>query len=148
MKKILSILGSTGSIGKSTLNIVDKKKNNFKINYFTANRNFKLICKQIVKYKPKIFIISDKIIFEKVKKKFKNKKILILNSFSTRDIKTSDITVSAIPGIAGLEPTLLAMKNTKKIFIANKESVICGWKLICNYALKEDKKHKANRQNP
>ena len=52
MKKILSILGSTGSIGKSTLKIVDKKKNNFKINYFTANRNFKLICKQIVKYKP------------------------------------------------------------------------------------------------
>ena len=136
MKKILSILGSTGSIGKSTLNIVDKKKNIFKINYLTANKNFKLICNQIVKYKPKIFIISDKFIFEKVKRKFKNKKILILNTFSTRDIKKSDITVSAIPGIAGLEPTLLAIKKTKKILIANKESIICGWKLIHNCALR------------
>ena len=135
-KKILSILGSTGSIGKSTLNIVDKKKKFFKINYLKYNINFKLICKQIIKYKPKIFIVSDEFIYEKVKKKFKNKKIIILNNFSTRDIKTSDITVSAIPGIAGLEPTLLAIKKTKKILIANKESIICGWKLIYNRALR------------
>ena len=136
MKKILSILGSTGSIGKSTLNIVDKKKDIFKINYLTANKNFKLICKQIIRYKPKIFVIGDKFIFEKVKKKFKNKNTLILNNFSTDDFKKSDITISAIPGIAGLEPTLSAIKKTKKILIANKESIICGWKLINDNALR------------
>ena len=51
MKKIISILGSTGSIGLSTLKIIDRKKNYFKINLLSANKNFRLICKQIKKYK-------------------------------------------------------------------------------------------------
>ena len=74
MKKTIAILGSTGSIGVSTLSITDKKKKNFKIFLLSANKNFTLICHQIKKYKPKIFIISDKFIFEKVKKKIKSKK--------------------------------------------------------------------------
>jgi 1-deoxy-D-xylulose 5-phosphate reductoisomerase len=49
MKKIISILGSTGSIGLSTLSIVDKKKNLLTINFLAANKNYKLICKQILK---------------------------------------------------------------------------------------------------
>ena len=134
MKKKIAILGSTGSIGTTSLNILKKNKNKFDIILLAANRNYSLICKQIKAFKPKYYIINDELVFKKVKKKFKNKKILILNSFNARDIKTSDITVSAIPGIAGLEPTLFAIKKTKKILIANKESIICGWKLICNYA--------------
>ena len=67
MKKIISILGSTGSIGLSTLSIVDKKKNLLTINFLAANKNYKLICKQILKYKPKYFIIKNKIIFNKRK---------------------------------------------------------------------------------
>ena len=59
MKKIISILGSTGSIGLSTLKIIDRKKNYFKINLLSANKNFRLICKQIKKYKPNFFIIND-----------------------------------------------------------------------------------------
>ena len=50
MKKLISILGSTGSIGLTTLKIVDKKRNYFKPYIFSANKNFKLICKQILKY--------------------------------------------------------------------------------------------------
>ena len=67
MIKKISILGSTGSIGLSVLKIIEKK-NFFKINLLSANQNFKLICKQIEKYKPKYFLINDPKIYLKVKK--------------------------------------------------------------------------------
>ena len=69
MKKTISILGSTGSIGLSTLSIVSAKKNFFQINFLSANKNYSLICKQIIKYKPKFFIVKNKLIYNKVKKK-------------------------------------------------------------------------------
>ena len=64
MKKFISILGSTGSVGLSTLDIVSKKKNNFKPFLFSANKNYKLICKQIIKFKPVYFVINDKYILD------------------------------------------------------------------------------------
>ena len=69
MKKQISILGSTGSIGLNVLNIIDKKKNIFKANVFSANKNYRLICNQIKKYKPKYFVISNESVFNKIKKK-------------------------------------------------------------------------------
>ena len=69
MKKLISILGSTGSVGLNTLKIIDRKKDKFEFLLLSANKNFKLICKQIKNYKPKYFIITDKYIFEKAKKK-------------------------------------------------------------------------------
>ena len=60
MKKFISILGSTGSIGLSSLKILDRKKNYLKPFLFSANKNFNLICKQIRKYKPLYFFINDK----------------------------------------------------------------------------------------
>jgi 1-deoxy-D-xylulose-5-phosphate reductoisomerase len=140
MKKKISILGSTGSIGLSTLKIIDKKIKFFKINILTANKNYLLICDQIIKYKPKFFVILNKKVYEKVKKKFKKKNnIKILHSFNQIKLKNkSDITISAIPGISGLQPTILMTKISKKILIANKESVICGWDLIKKIALKSN----------
>ena len=58
MKKIISILGSTGSVGLNSLSIIDKRQDLFKLNLLSANKNYSLICKQIKKYNPKIFIIS------------------------------------------------------------------------------------------
>ena len=137
MRKTISILGSTGSIGKSTLSIVDKKKNYFNINILSANKNFKQICMQIKKYKPKYFIVTNDKIYQKVKKKFKKKNTKILNKINFFFLKKkNDITISAIPGIAGLEPTINIIKFTKKLLIANKESIICGWSLIKLNALK------------
>ena len=65
MKKTISILGSTGSIGLSALDIINKK-NFFKINYLSANKNFNLICNQIIRYKPNYFIVSDIETFKKL----------------------------------------------------------------------------------
>jgi 1-deoxy-D-xylulose-5-phosphate reductoisomerase len=142
MKKKISILGSTGSIGLSTLKIIDKNKKDFKINLLSANKSFKLIYNQIKKYKPNYFIIKDQVIFEKIKKKIKKSNTKILNSFNFKNSKNINnyITVSAIPGIAGLSPTITMVKNSKKILIANKESIICGWHLIKKESIKYNTK--------
>ena len=130
MKKNISILGSTGSVGLSTLKIIDKKKDFFRIILLAANNNYKLICDQIKKYRPKYFVINNLRVYEKIKKKFENKKVKILHNFKMINLRKLDLSVAAIPGIAGLEPTLMFIKLSKKILIANKESVICGWHLI------------------
>ena len=129
MKKSISILGSTGSIGYSALKIIDKKKQFFTVNLLAANKSYKKILSQIKKYKPIFFIVSDKNIYKKLKKK-NFKKTKILNNFDFKKIGKSDLTISAIPGISGLRPTLEMIKSSKKILIANKESIICGWSLI------------------
>ena len=97
MKKLLSILGSTGSIGLTTLNIVDKKKKVFKPLLFSANKNYKLICKQIKKYKPKYFVINNYAVFNKVEKRFKHiKSIKILNNFNLIKLKKKLILQSQL----------------------------------------------------
>ena len=139
MKRKISILGSTGSIGLNTLKIIEKKKNFFQPFIFLANKNFKLIRKQILKYKPIYYIVNDENTYIKVSKYFKKNKTKILKSLDELKIKkTENITVSAIPGIAGLRPTLQSIKFSSKILLANKEAIICGWDLI----LKESKKYK------
>ncbi len=140
MKKSFSILGSTGSIGATTLKIIEKKKNFFKLNILFANKNLNLIVKQIKKYKPETFIIGDYQVFKKVKKKIKNQKTQIIFSkyLDYKTLKKSDITLSAISGIEGLKPTIEFIKKSKKILIANKEAIICGWDLI----KKESQKNK------
>ena len=138
MMKTISILGSTGSIGINSLKIIKKKKNLFTINILAANKNYKLICKQIVQFKPKIFIINDLKVQKKIKKKFKKNIVKIISETDLKKFKykKSDITITAIPGIAGLNLTIELIKTSKKILIANKESIICGWDLIKKIAQK------------
>ena len=141
MTKLFSILGSTGSIGITTLKILRKKKI-FKINLLSADKNFNLICNQIKEFKPQIFVINNFNVFLKVKKKLKKCKTKIIYSkdFSYKSLKLSDVTLSAIPGIEGLEPTIEMVKKSRKLLIANKESVICGWNLIKNASKKSKTK--------
>ena len=140
-KKSISILGSTGSIGQTTLKIIDKKFFLFNIFLLSANKNYSLICKQIKKYKPAYFVITDNKIYKKIKFKFSNTKTKLLNNFPSINLqKKIDISISAIPGIAGLSPTILFTKFSKKVLIANKESIICGWNLIKKNAQKNKTK--------
>ncbi len=80
MKKIVSILGSTGSIGLNSLKILNTKKNLYSFNLFAADKNYKLICDQIKEFKPKVFLINNEKIFNKVKEKFKKKKLKLLTN--------------------------------------------------------------------
>ena len=137
MKKKIIILGSTGSIGSTTLNIINKKRNFFDIILLSAKNNYKEICNQISKYKPRYFIIANPIIFKKVKKKFKNSKTKIFENYTRVKVsQKSDVAISAIPGTEGLLPTISIIKFTKKLLLANKESVICGWELIKRESIK------------
>ena len=137
MKKLISILGSTGSIGRTTLKIVHKK-NSLIVDTLVANKNYNFICQQIIKHKPINFIVNDEITYQKIKKKFTNSKTNIINKFSDlpKKNKKTDITISAIPGLSGLKPTLDFIGISKKILLANKESVICGWNILNKFAKK------------
>jgi 1-deoxy-D-xylulose-5-phosphate reductoisomerase len=137
MKKKICILGSTGSIGKTTLEIISKNKKDFDVVLLSGNNNVKLLITQAKKFKPK-YIYSNNLYFKKKLRVFCNDNNinLIDDLILLKKIKF-DITVAAISGIAGLIPTINIIKFTKKILIANKESIICGWKFI----LKELKKY-------
>ena len=133
MKKKIAILGSTGSIGENTLDIVRKDKKNFDVVLLTANRNYKQLIKQANEFKVKNILIYDDKYYVYTKEKLKYKKINIFsrkNKLSEIFNRKIDYTMSAISGLDGLKPTLEVIKFSKTIGIANKESIICGWYLI------------------
>jgi len=133
MKKKIAILGSTGSIGKTLIDIIRKDKKNFEIVLLSADGNYKELLKQAKFFKVKNLIITNVNSFNKVKKVKFSKKINIYNNFNNfRKIfrKKVDYTMSCISGIQGLKPTIEIIKFTNKIAIANKEAIICGWDLI------------------
>ena len=132
MTKKIVILGSTGSIGSSTLKSIKGKKK-FKVELLTSNRNIKKLLSQAIKYKVKNSIIEDEKSFKKYYKIFKNKKIKLhlgiknINKILNRKV---NYCINAISGIDGLEPTLKSIPYTKNILIANKETIITGWDFI------------------
>ncbi len=133
MKKI-AILGSTGSIGVTLINLIKKDRNKIKIVLLTANKNYKRIINQTKIFKVKNIIITDKKSYLIAKEILKNKTINVFNDFDSLNKifknKRIDYIMSAISGFDGLNPTLDIIKFTKTIAIANKESIICGWSLI------------------
>ena len=135
MKKKIVILGSTGSIGKTLIKLL-KKNTNISIELLTANKNYRELLKQVKFFNVKNIIITDKNSYIKLKKKLDKKKINIFNNFNLLkkilNNKKIDYTMSSISGMNGLYPTLEIIKFTKKIAIANKEAIICGWSLIKN----------------
>ncbi len=133
MRKKIAILGSTGSIGKSLIDIIKKDKKNFEITLLTANKNYKQLIKQAKFFKVKNLIITDVHAFSIVKKNNLKKRFNIFNDYKSfkKIFKTkNDFIMSSITGLDGLEPTLQSIKFTKNILIANKEAIICGWSLI------------------
>ena len=133
MKKKIAIFGSTGSIGKCLIDIIKNDKRNFEIILLSADENYKELLKQAKFFKVKNLIITNENSYNKVKKKRLIKDINIYNNFDNfRKIfkKKIDYTMSSISGIQGLKPTIEIIKYTKKIAIANKEAIICGWDLI------------------
>ena len=134
IKKRIVILGSTGSIGKSLLEIIKKDKKNFDIFLLSANRNVSLLIKQAKEFNVKNIVISNNKSYLIAKEKLKNKKINIYNSLSilnkVLDKNKVYYSMVAIVGLDGLDPCLNLIKYSRNIAIANKETLICGWSLI------------------
>ena len=141
MKKKIAILGSTGSIGRSTIDVIKKNKKNFDVVLLSANNNYKKLIQQAKEVKAKNVLIKNKLLYSKVKKGLKNRPTKVYSGdFSIKKITKQklDCTMAAIVGIAGLQPTIDAIKNSKSVAIANKESIICAWNIL----LREIKKNK------
>ena len=131
IKKKIAILGSTGSIGKSTLDVVKKDKKDFDIILLTANNNYKLLIKQAKQFNAKNVLIKNHKFYLKVKNSLKKTKVysgdIPINKILSKKL---DYTMSAIVGLAGLQPTIDAIKISKIVAIANKETIICGWSIL------------------
>tara|TARA_X000000950_G_scaffold2630_1_gene2733 strand:- start:3679 stop:4833 length:1155 start_codon:yes stop_codon:yes gene_type:complete len=143
MKKI-AILGSTGSIGTQTLEVINNNKNIFKVELLTANSNFKLLANQANKFNPKVVIINDVTWVDELSKLIKNPKIEILhgteslNNFSKYcDI---DLVVTAVVGKSGLLPTVNAINNNVDIALANKETLVVAGRQILDLLKKSKSK--------
>ncbi|WP_295164563.1 1-deoxy-D-xylulose-5-phosphate reductoisomerase [uncultured Buchnera sp.] len=132
MKKI-TILGSTGSIGISTLSIVKKNPSLFKVIVLVANKNFSIMLQQCEFFSPDWVVMKNKKSADILRKRLKDKKIKtqVLSGNKAicelASLKEVDLVISAIVGMAGLLPTLSAINAGKTILLANKESLItCG----------------------
>jgi 1-deoxy-D-xylulose-5-phosphate reductoisomerase len=139
-KKKICILGSTGSIGRTTLDIILKNNKDFDVVLLSGNNNVELLISQAKKFKPKYIYSNNYFFKEKIKTFCKKNNTYFIDDLNLLKKIKFDVTVAAISGIAGLIPTISIIKFSKKILIANKESIICGWKFI----FKELKKRNCN----
>ena len=138
-KKTISILGSTGSIGTSTINVINANKKSFSVFSLTSKNNVKLLSKQSLLLSPKIIAIQNKDKYKELKKNLFGKKIKILAGdegvMELSDSKV-DIVVASIVGIAGLKPTLNFIKNCSILCLANKECLVSAGSFFMKNILK------------
>ena len=133
MKKKIAILGSTGSIGKTLINIIKRDKKNFEVVLLSADENYTELLKQAKLFRVKNLIIINENSYNRVKKNRFLKNVNIYNNFNNFSKifkKKVDYVMCSISGMQGLKPTIEIIKYTKKIAIANKEAIVCGWDLI------------------
>tara|TARA_B100000686_G_scaffold63352_1_gene67990 strand:- start:5739 stop:6905 length:1167 start_codon:yes stop_codon:yes gene_type:complete len=133
MKKKIAILGSTGSIGKSTLDVIRKDKKNFDVIFLSANNNYKKLINQAKEFNARNVLIKNKKFYNKVKHSLKKNKTKVFSGdIPLKKIVTKkiDYAMCAIVGLAGLQPTIDVIKISKIVAIANKETIICGWEIL------------------
>ncbi len=136
--KAITILGSTGSIGRQALNIVDQYPKEFRIVGLAVRNNIKLLEQQIYKYKPLYVAVEDEDKAQTLKKIISNTKVEVFggkDSLSTIVQKNEHETILvAVVGFSGLVPTIEAIKNKKTIALANKETLVAGGKIVTELA--------------
>lgn len=134
MKRRISILGATGSIGVNALKVVSHLEHELEVVYLSANKNMILLMKQIKKYQPKAVCIVDEESYNLVKEEVQsfNIEILFGRSGLLELAKRSDVDVmlNALVGAPGMEPTLLAIKAGVDVALSNKESLVMAGNII------------------
>ncbi len=137
MKKIL-ILGSTGSIGVNTLEVIKNFPQDFEVFGLTTNNSIELLEKQIKTFNPKVVVVGNDKKADELRTKIKNCQILSGEAglIEIAKINEYDILVSSLVGFAGLSPTLESIKLGKRIALANKETLVAGGELVTELAEK------------
>ncbi len=137
MKKKITIFGSTGSIGRSTLDIIKHNTDKYEVVGLTANKNYELLLEQVDLFKPKIVSLNNNDSYKKFNDLNVNKNLKVINGQNSHeeilDFKT-DLVMAAITGSAGLLPVVSALERGLSIALANKESLVCSGSLITSIA--------------
>ena len=142
--KEITILGSTGSIGVNTLDVISNHQDKFNIKALTANKNLDVLAKQCFKYHPEYAVMTDESSASKLEEKLKNKapdiKVFagIDGLVKVAELDTVDYVMAAIVGAAGLLPTLAAAKAGKRVLLANKEALVMSGKLFMDTIAKSN----------
>ena len=144
----IAIIGSTGSVGKTTLSIIDKYPKKFKVEFLACDKNFDTIVSQAKKFLPNYIYVNNKEIFDKLKKKKFKKKINFVNNYDVikkifKLKKKFDKTILSISSLDGLKFAFDFVKFSKEILIANKESIVCGGNILLREAEKYNCKIKS-----
>ena len=134
--KEITILGSTGSIGVNTLDVISNHLDKFNVRALTANTNLDIFVEQCLKYQPKYAVMTDEASASKLEEKLKKKApdISVLSGIDglveVAELDSVDYVMAAIVGAAGLLPTLAAAKAGKRVLLANKEALVMSGKLF------------------
>lgn len=138
MKKKIAILGSTGSIGTQTLDVVRDNPDRFEVYAISANRSIDLLVKQAREFQPEVVCIADETLYSALKEQLAD---LPIKVWAGKDaiaqmvtFPSIDVVVAAMVGYAGLYPTIEAIKAGKTIALANKETLVVAGELICSLA--------------
>ena len=137
-KRSVAILGSTGSIGTQTLEVISEHPEKFEVEVLTANHNSELLIKQALEFNPNCVVISDESKYKIVSDALESKGIKVFSGNEALsqivEMETIDIVLTALVGFSGLKPTINAIKAGKPIALANKETLVVAGELVTNLA--------------
>jgi 1-deoxy-D-xylulose-5-phosphate reductoisomerase len=139
MSKRIAILGSTGSIGTQTLEVISRNPEQFEVEVLTANNNIELLIEQAKRFRPNVVVISNSCHFDQLNDALKNESIKVYAGREALqqvvEMSTIDLVVTAMVGYSGLIPTCNAIKAGKHIALANKETMVVAGEIINRLAI-------------
>lgn len=137
-KKHIAILGSTGSIGRQTLEVIAAHPDYFEVEVLTAQNNSALLIEQAMKFKPNAVVVANEEYYKIVKDALQHEDIKVYAGekalASVVQMDTIDTVLTALVGFSGLKPTISAIESGKTIALANKETLVVAGELITNLA--------------
>jgi 1-deoxy-D-xylulose-5-phosphate reductoisomerase len=142
--KEITILGSTGSIGINTLDVISNHQDKFNVRALTANKSLDVLAEQCFKYQPEYAVMADEECASKLEEKLKKEApdVSVLAGddglLQVAELETVDYVMAAIVGAAGLLPTLGAAKAGKRVLLANKEALVMSGKLFMDTVLQNN----------
>ncbi|WP_020530936.1 1-deoxy-D-xylulose-5-phosphate reductoisomerase [Flexithrix dorotheae] len=141
-KKKIAILGSTGSIGTQSLEVIQANRDKFEVLVLTAQNNADLLIQQAQKFSPSKVVIGNEAKYQSVKEALSSKGIEVLSGAKALEEVVSmddiDIVLTALVGYSGLKPTIKAIQAGKDIALANKETLVVAGELITQLAAEQN----------
>jgi 1-deoxy-D-xylulose-5-phosphate reductoisomerase len=132
-QKNIAILGSSGSIGKNSLEVIANFPDQFKVSYLTVNKNIDALYEQVRRFKPRGVVVLDECSASACKERVNGTTEVLVGEEGLEEIVQRDdvdVVISSLVGFAGLKPTINAIKAKKKIALANKETLVVAGEII------------------